>query len=279
MKKPKLWSKLRDGFTLIELLVVIAIIAILIALLLPAVQQAREAARRTQCKNNLKQIGLGLHNYHDVFFVFPPSEVHTHAFLSGANNDWGNSAGTWLTLLFPYVEQGNSYDKMDFNLNWAGGQNKNMIMERYPVYLCPSHPYQDKKSGNNFDSHIVHYFAMWGSADPPGGRARQKWAIGDGANLQHRGAMYYNSKVSIDHIKDGSSNTIIVTEVRGYTPQDANNIFNIVDGRGHEMGNLIWCLPSYQWSQLRWMSVGKSCIIPHGRYSGCAGRWFCQVHQ
>lgn len=94
------------GFTLIELLVVIAIIAILIALLLPAVQQAREAARRTQCKNNLKQIGLALHNYSDVFGSFP---IGVNSSFPGG---WGVSF--WVGLL-PYVEQGNVYSQMSFD--------------------------------------------------------------------------------------------------------------------------------------------------------------------
>jgi len=90
----------RDGFTLIELLVVIAIIAILIALLLPAVQQSREAARRTQCKNNLKQIGLALHNYHDIYQVFPPALCLT---VSGASfGEWGP-----LARILPYLDQAN----------------------------------------------------------------------------------------------------------------------------------------------------------------------------
>ena len=94
-------TKRQKGFTLIELLVVIAIIAVLIALLLPAVQQAREAARRTQCKNNLKQIGLALHNYHDTFSQFPSGFGVTARNSSGGER-WGHSQ--WVTLL-PYVDQ------------------------------------------------------------------------------------------------------------------------------------------------------------------------------
>ncbi|HBN79063.1 MAG TPA: prepilin-type cleavage/methylation domain-containing protein [Planctomycetaceae bacterium] len=127
--------KKRPGFTLIELLVVIAIIAILVALLLPAVQQAREAARRSSCKNNLKQIGLALHNYHDVHTIFPPGGLGTH----------GPSG--WVHLL-PFVEQGSLYDNLSFEgpgaLFWfGGGATANYTPlngAKVSVYQCPSSP-------------------------------------------------------------------------------------------------------------------------------------------
>ena len=120
----------RRGFTLIELLVVIAIIAILIALLLPAVQQAREAARRTQCKNHLKQWGLALHNYHDVFNQFPASAINPGCYLSNNPTYLNYGSGgvrntTGYLLLLPYLEQANLYSKIDFSIatgraDWHG---------------------------------------------------------------------------------------------------------------------------------------------------------------
>jgi len=103
------------GFTLIELLVVIAIIAILVSLLLPAVQQAREAARRTQCKNNLKQIGLAMHNYHDVYNVFPLGAY------SAIDDDMGydDDGYGWATMLLPYIEQTNLYNQLP--MTWGDG--------------------------------------------------------------------------------------------------------------------------------------------------------------
>src|SRR3954463_8669310 len=109
----KVFASLRGrfGFTLIELLVVIAIIAILIALLLPAVQQAREAARRTQCKNNLKQIGLALHNYHDVFGCIPPGYIDIGTPNSPTVYDGGWS---WASMILPQIDQAPLFNSFDF---------------------------------------------------------------------------------------------------------------------------------------------------------------------
>src|SRR5262245_56362710 len=107
-----------NGFTLIELLVVIAIIAILIGLLLPAVQKIREAARRMQCSNNLKQIGLGLHNYHDVVGKFPPGGYFGDGAFPG-NGDWNSDQGSWQVYSLPYFEQDNMYKLINPNLDGA----------------------------------------------------------------------------------------------------------------------------------------------------------------
>lgn len=130
----------RRGFTLIELLVVIAIIAILIALLLPAVQQAREAARRTQCKNNLKQFGLGMHNYHDVFNRFPLPALITVNPGVGAGVGGTLTSSTWASSILPQMEQANVYSQYNFNFSAWEPSNQPAVQAKLSAFLCPSTP-------------------------------------------------------------------------------------------------------------------------------------------
>ena len=132
--------KPRRAFTLIELLVVIAIIAILVALLLPAVQQAREAARRTQCKNNLKQIGLAIHNYHDVFNTFPPGYISPIA-----NGNTSSEVGvySWGSCILPQLEQTNvqqalSVGMVPLQVNAANAANLKILQTPQPAFRCPT---------------------------------------------------------------------------------------------------------------------------------------------
>jgi prepilin-type N-terminal cleavage/methylation domain-containing protein len=126
----------RSGFTLIELLVVIAIIAILVALLLPAVQQAREAARRTQCKNNLKQIALAVHNFEGTY-GFVPTSLRPPSNIAGSTEQ---SRVAVLTELLPYIEQDNIYKQYNKAINWNQGTNVPLSQTRIPAYMCPSSP-------------------------------------------------------------------------------------------------------------------------------------------
>ncbi len=157
MSMPKHRCRVKRGFTLIELLVVIAIIAILIALLLPAVQQAREAARRTQCKNNLKQIGLALHNYHDVFNTFPfgSADHDDRPWCSGTNGRMGYN---WRVRILPYIEQANlfttimGYQFSMVDMPYASNSAIRNIPEHLtviPGYLCPSEPASPVQTGLN----------------------------------------------------------------------------------------------------------------------------------
>lgn len=193
----------KRGFTLIELLVVIAIIAILIALLLPAVQQAREAARRSQCKNNLKQIGLALHNYHDVFSVFPPGQIRGW----NGTNEVGN-AFSWGAMLLPYLDQAPLYNQLNFSIGIAEGTNLTTVTDKtLPFSICPSDSDRIPVRGANTQprSPATSYF---GSSGP-----FNSWS--DSTNMRFSGGFFtidpgLPSKIA--RIKDGTSNTIAVGE-------------------------------------------------------------------
>jgi prepilin-type N-terminal cleavage/methylation domain-containing protein len=243
MSKPK---ALR-GFTLIELLVVIAIIAILVALLLPAVQQAREAARRTQCKNNLKQLGIALHNYHDVFGQFPPT-----VFMTTGPLQWlDGSRGSHLVRLLPYVEQANIFQALNFSLlapwgtDGAPPANFNFEWQResypngrrikdiaIPTYMCPSDPspkqtgwsartnYVMSMGNQQMDSyrgctpyvpHIMNTNSFWGH----GNTENPAWISG----IISR----FNWAASLQQITDGTSNVIAAGEIRPNCGDHTNN--------------------------------------------------------
>ncbi len=225
-------SKLR-GFTLIELLVVIAIIAILIALLLPAVQQAREAARRTQCKNNLKQIGLAMHNYHDVYNTFPPGYISPTTPDSNTSSEIGLYG--WGAFILPYVEQSNLYTSLNvgnvpLHQNLSTPQGVATLQVPQPGFRCPS----DTGPGvNNFISSLagaVNWYNLNVTPDGttliPIATANYVMVAGTGssttppANPNNRvnspmppgGVAFKNSKIGFRDITDGTSNTLLAGE-------------------------------------------------------------------
>ena len=183
----------RPGFTLIELLVVIAIIGVLIALLLPAVQAAREAARRAQCINNLKQLGLALHNYHDSVRVLPPGA-------SDMNNGWQQWSP--LAMLLPFMEQGPLYNAINFNNTgdgcYPGGRNSTVIHSTVSIFLCPS----DMDRMTNADGH-VNYAMNWGS------KAYRYSAQPSGPFIT---ADLCSLKIGLQAIVDGTSQTAAASE-------------------------------------------------------------------
>lgn len=215
----------RSGFTLIELLVVIAIIAILVALLLPAVQQAREAARRSSCKNNLKQIGLALHNYHDTYFMFPPGWVgatsspqqhHTGMEDPTAPADFSNGF-SWATFILPMMEQGPLYDQVNFNQQIKIGGNLAVIATTMPAYQCPSDPKPGNFSINDGTNDIIlatsNYMGVFGTRDLEeceiNGSAGHVTA---GQQCAADGLFFHNSALKMRDVTDGTSNTIMVGE-------------------------------------------------------------------
>ena len=191
----------RRAFTLIELLVVIAIIAILIALLLPAVQQAREAARRTQCKNNMKQIGLALHNYHDVHRGFPPSFVV----------DYTSDGGEWSVQarILPYLDESNLYQSADLSLRYGAPVNAGIAIQRIDGYLCPSEVNDRARDSNGA---AVHYPLSYGF----NGGNWEFWS--NSTRRGGDGAFAPNKSMKMRDFTDGSSNTLFFAEVKTFTP-------------------------------------------------------------
>ncbi|GAB4137729.1 MAG: DUF1559 domain-containing protein [Planctomycetaceae bacterium] len=220
----------RRGFTLIELLVVIAIIAILIALLLPAVQQAREAARRTQCKNNLKQIGVALHNYMETFTVLPPEKIMGQksngalfCAASGGGRSWDNNPGNWAVLLMPFLERRNEYNRLNFARRYNQSPNANIYRRAYREFQCPSNPFDFSTIRNepgwgwSGRTAVLHYYCVTGG----GGGGYGGSFPGESStecNRRSNGIFHQNSNTSDRDIKDGTSNTAMVAETIGYEP-------------------------------------------------------------
>jgi prepilin-type N-terminal cleavage/methylation domain-containing protein/prepilin-type processing-associated H-X9-DG protein len=219
-------SNKRRGFTLIELLVVIAIIAILIGLLLPAVQKIREAANRMKCKNNLKQIGLAMHNFHDTNSQFPSGYMATNPG-PGYADDRGPGWG-WGAQLLPFLEQDNLYRQIDFTKDITHPSMKTQRMTVLNVFLCPSdggqktftvdslgdsEPYQNPlrdSSGQPVQVAHANYVGMFGNPEctPDPGYLDPDPERGP----QYRGMLYRNSARNFASVTDGTSNTIFVGE-------------------------------------------------------------------
>lgn len=241
------------GFTLIELLVVIAIIAILIALLLPAVQQAREAARRTQCRNNLKQIGLALHNYHDSFSVFPMG----YSDVLAGNTERNGSGWSWATFILPYMDQAPLYNQFNFSTtpyaNTLGStpiQNQNLMATALTAFSCPSDVKPATAANNGGAANVAagqgvaaiattSYAGSRGSFN--GAHCTENAASNPQITVDARnnGLLIVNGKRSMRDITDGSSNVFAVGEVR-WIPliTDINGVVNVGSVRQFVYGNV-----------------------------------------
>ncbi|HUY88548.1 MAG TPA: DUF1559 domain-containing protein [Pirellulales bacterium] len=201
----RLASHSRAAFTLVELLVVIAIIGVLLALLLPAVQAAREAARRSQCTNNLKQMGVACQNYHDVFRHFPAGYLATVAY---NNADHDTTPGwSWAALLLPYVEQQNLHARINFSLPVENPVNAAAVQTMLPIFLCPSDQTPDAA------------FAVPDATGKPVVLAApSSYACCTGPDVSAAdgptglGVMFRNSGIRMGDIIDGTSTTIVIGE-------------------------------------------------------------------
>ncbi len=211
----------RTGFTLVELLVVIAIIGILVALLLPAVQAAREAARRMQCQNNMKQLGLALHNYHTANNKFPPAGFYDGGSLTG-------STLSWHCALLPFIEQGNLYDELDHAGPYGSTQNRTAALNKVEAFLCPSFSTDrsvlfekfgstgDQVSGQNV--YTTHYYGVLGpeGTNAESGAGYNSEVVGTcGGYARGDTLLNAGAGITIDEIRDGTRNTFLLGDIAG----------------------------------------------------------------
>lgn len=214
-------SRARRGFTLIELLVVIAIIAVLIALLLPAVQQAREAARRSACINNLKQLALALHNYHDNYKMFPPGKVTIGACC-------GTKSGTnWAISILPYIDQAPLYQRYNFSLYNESSANQYVNQQRLPIHMCPSdmNARSANKPASGPGSGLLYsmssYRCVGGKTNAAGWWDNEQWTSISGG-MRWRGVLHAIGRKGLapegmHSIIDGSSSTLMLGEYHTQT--------------------------------------------------------------
>lgn len=198
----------RRGFTLVELLVVIAIIGILVGLLLPAVQSAREAARRITCKNRLKQLGLALHQYHDVHRVFPSGYFANGVTARDPASAESGHGFSWASVTLPFVDQTPLHDRLNFGEDCRTPDNVSLGATSLSVFRCPSDSgkHRDQfpvtSAGQSYDLALANYVGILGYGSV---------TMTPGAPMEP-GVFYRNSNVRIADIRDGTSNTIMVGE-------------------------------------------------------------------
>jgi prepilin-type N-terminal cleavage/methylation domain-containing protein/prepilin-type processing-associated H-X9-DG protein len=198
------------GFTLIELLVVIAIIGILIALLLPAIQSAREAARRSQCSNNLKQMGIALHNFHDAYKKFPTGGEGTQFKVPAGTNPYTifdeKDLHSVFTYILPFVEQKDVYDQININKTYrdtsAGPGHASAFRRELTVYTCPSNPFLEYKDPAGFGG-LDYYATVYTDIDPVTGHRNKASRVNGALAVPATG---------VASIADGTSNTIMIIE-------------------------------------------------------------------
>jgi prepilin-type N-terminal cleavage/methylation domain-containing protein/prepilin-type processing-associated H-X9-DG protein len=247
--RARLARRLRPGFTIVELLVVVAIIGVLIALLLPAVQAARESARRNRCAQSIRQLASGVLAYEQKWEVFPPGEIHGTAVNNGCRHcDWDGAIGMWMNLIFPFIEQQPFFDMLDFKahpqyMRPDPTKNNVLVMQtEFPVFRCSSDPYRGLttpwgQGGESSRAAFSNYYAVYGSFEfiyphpndttgnlrqhPDGGSpciTASGLPPGEEQNYhcnRYDGMFYNDSAVKAVQVRDGLSNTAMLCEVWG----------------------------------------------------------------
>jgi len=221
---PQGYRSQRQGFTLIELLVVIAIIAILIGLLLPAVRKVREASARSRCQNNLKQIGLACHTFHESRGFMPPGAARDAPQFGGTDPGGGNYGSSWMVYILPFIEQEAVFRVWQLNggSGWYHPNNQNISVERISTYICPSSPLPVLcASPPGVPRMAGDYGAIAGAANGliPGYTDSRIWD-GSGSTIQccnpgivsGGGVLGPNTRTRIVDVKDGTGSTLLVAE-------------------------------------------------------------------
>lgn len=280
-------SGIGRGFTLVELLVVIAIIGVLVSLLLPAVQSAREAARRMQCSNNLKQLALACHNYHDTYQLFPPNHLFSVAPGQAANSEgWG-----WHVLILPFIEQGNLHTALNVNtyslMDTLAKRNPQLpnplplLQTHVPSFTCPS------DSNRNFP--LVHNNRHWGGGKGTAAGGWGNWLPALTNYMSSRGTRNNNQintnndthgmfmgilSTRLRDVSDGTSNTFLIGERDSQLCRSGtwigvrNPRGNGTRGFYYNTGNVRVLLnapdPPYAWNSRSGCSEGFSSLHPGG---------------
>ena len=278
-------GRTRRGFTLIELLVVIAIIAVLIALLLPAVQAAREAARRMQCTNNLKQLGLAMHNYQSTTGGFPIGRMGRYYKYVLDSNGYNNSRRTWAFSILPYIEQANIGNAINFNLSFSVIQQTTVLRTKVNTYDCPSDPGNANLEDEGKASQRVkgNYGVCWGNMHydqdqsplATNGTRPNPYVTGPADPATYIAAPFApNVSNGPQNFVDGTSNTLLMAEVINPFSTTVNidhrgDIYN--DDRNCAMFMAYTTPNSTIPDQLPTTSASSYCSYPYMRNPPCRG--------
>jgi len=217
-------SRQKRGFTLVELLVVIAIIGVLVALLLPAVQAAREAARRNQCMNKMKQLALANHNYESARRVFPKGDQHPSN-VSPCSSPAEDGGPPWSVMILPYIEGGAVQDQFDMDGAMTSTMNRPGTTQNHAVWLQNNSNYQCPSDSNSRpDVNNTNYFGVQGGGFEPDGITPLEWCSNvDGQRVFYKnGVLYHNSRTKMKDITDGTSKTFLLGETKYQRTKDSS---------------------------------------------------------